>query len=241
MSKINKTVLITGASQGIGHALAVQYAEAGARVIAVARTAPSQSQPGNIEWIKADLAEQQGIENVAMALEASGVSLDILINNAGIQQAIDLVDIAPEAFSTMALREIALNLSAPMLLSQRLIPLMVRPGGTVVNVTSLLSRHPKASAPVYSASKAGLASFTRSLRHQFAPLGIRVVEVLPPLVATAMTDGRGGAKLSPEEMARAIIRGVERGDAQIAPGMSRSFLAINRVLPELAASLMIRS
>ena len=78
------------------------------------------------------------------------------------------------------------------------------------------------------------------MRRQLAPLGIRVAEAIPPLVATDMTDGRGKGKLSPQAMAQAIVDGVERGRKRIAPGMSGPLLAINRVAPELAAAMLAK-
>ena len=233
-----KTILITGASRGIGRALAAQYAAAGAHVFAVAR---HPGDANDVEWIAADIATAEGVSEVVSAVRNSGRMLDVLVNNAGIQQAIDLQMEPPEAFREKAQSEIAVNLTAPLVLAHGLLPFVRRNGGAIVNVTSLLSRHPKASAPVYCASKAGLASFTRAMRHQLAPLGIGVVEVVPPLVATDMTDGRGRGKLTPEAVAHAIVTGVARGRKRIAPGFSRPYLAINRVAPELAAAMVIGS
>ncbi len=239
MSDFSKTtVLVTGASRGIGRALAERYARDGAHVIAVARQPGEVA--GDVQWVEADLTQPDGWDATIAAVQRAGKLLDILVNNAGIQQAIDLDATSPHTFRADATREIALNLTAPLVLTQALLPFMRRPGGTIVNVTSLLSRHPKASAPVYSASKAGLASFTAALRRQLASQGIRVVEAVPPLVATDMTQGRGRNKLAPETMARAITDGVSRGKRVVAPGLSRVMLAIDRVAPELAAAALLK-
>ena len=237
-----KTVLITGANCGIGRALAREYAAAGAHVLGVARCPAEDPSGGAVEWIAADLSRPDGWTRIIEAVAGSGRTLDILVNNAGIQQAIDLDATTAEAFREKAQAEIAVNLVAPLCLAQGLIPHMRRPGATIVNITSILSRHPKASAPVYCATKAGLASFTDALRLQLAPLGIHVAEAIPPLVATDMTAGRGGgSKLSPEAMARAIVEGVARGSKRIAPGLSRAFLMIDRIAPEIAAAMMAKS
>lgn len=239
MSDFSKTtVLVTGASRGIGKALAEHYARNGAHLIAVARRRGEAA--GDVQWVEADLTSPQGWDAVIATVRDLGVPLDVLINNAGIQQAIDLDAAAPDTFRADAVREIAVNLTAPLVLAQALLPFMRRPGGTIVNVTSLLSRHPKASAPVYSASKAGLASFTGALRRQLSSEGIRVVEAVPPLVATDMTAGRGRNKLAPEAMARAIANGVSRGKRVVAPGLSRAMLAIDRVAPELASAALAK-
>ncbi len=126
----------------------------------------------------------------------------------------------------------------PTKISLALMPFLRAPGGAVVNVTSLVSLHPKPSAPVYSATKAGLASFTRALRHQLASKAITVIDVIPPLAATEMTAGRGSGKLSPEDMAEAIVTGIARGEMQIAPGKSKLVLRLNRLLPGLIARIL---
>ncbi|MAS06838.1 MAG: short-chain dehydrogenase [Ahrensia sp.] len=237
-----KTVLITGANRGIGRALAREYAAAGAHVLAVARHPANDPSGGPVEWIAADLSGPEGWARVIEAVAHSGRLLDILVNNAGIQQAIDLEATPAEAFREKAQTEIAINLAAPLCLAHGLIPHTRRPGGAIVNITSILSRHPKASAPVYCATKAGLASFTDAMRLQLAPHGIHVAEAIPPMVATDMTAGRGGgSKLSPEAMARAIVEGVARGSRRIAPGLSRGFLMIDRLAPEIAAAMMAKS
>ncbi|MCB1488710.1 MAG: SDR family NAD(P)-dependent oxidoreductase [Bauldia sp.] len=236
-------VLITGASRGIGRALVAEYAGRGARVLAVARTPANLiGEPRtNVGWIAADLARPAGWDHVIRAVRESGMTLDLLVNNAGIQMALDLRSAPDDAIRASIETELALNLAAPIALCHGLMPYLRRPGGTIVNVTSLVSRQPKPSAPVYSASKAGLASFTRSLRRQLAADGVRVVEAVPPLVATDMTDGRGSNKLTPEAMADAIVAGVARGKTTIAPGLSSKVLVLNRLLPGFTADLLARA
>lgn len=174
---------------------------------------------------------------------ALGLPVAVLINNAGVQNAIDLA--APEIGNPespdLIRDEIALNLTAPILLTLALLPFMLRPDGSIVNVTSLVSRQPKPSAPVYSASKAGLASFTQSLRVQLRSQGVRVVEVVPPLVDTDMTSGRGKGKMSPEAMADAIVEGIADQRQTVAAGLSRRVLVLNRLLPELVRGILARS
>lgn len=231
---MQQTVIVTGASRGIGAALVTAYAAQGARVIAVARSWPGTASP-DLTQVAADLGTDAGISTLVRAVEGLGRPVDTLINNAGIQNEIDLTAPAPQsAIDT----EIAVNLAGPIRLTLALLPRMRAPGGTIVNVTSLVSLHPKPSAPVYSATKAGLASFTRALRHQLAGTGIGVAEAIPPLVATDMTAGRGRGKLPPEDMAAAIVAGVAAGKAIIAPGKAALVLRLNRILPGLVARIL---
>jgi uncharacterized oxidoreductase len=236
-------VLITGASRGIGRALVAEYACQGARVLAVARTPADLigTTRTSVEWIAADLARPAEWDRVIQVVRGSGLMFDLVVNNAGIQMAADLTSDPVDTVRTSLETELALNLAAPIALCHGLMPFVRRPGGTIVNVTSLVSRQPKPSAPVYSASKAGLASFTRSLRRQVSAEGICIVEAVPPLVATDMTEGRGNNKLSPQAMAHAIAEGVARGRTTIAPGLSSRFLLLNRLLPGFAAALLARA
>ncbi len=101
---------------------------------------------------------------------------------------------------------------------------------------------PKASAPVYCATKAGLRSFTKALRYQCqrAAPHVTVVEALPPMVDTAMTHGRGRGKISPERAAEEIVRGLDTGRTEIYVGKSKLLRVINRVAPSAAEAVMRR-
>ncbi|WP_425416198.1 SDR family NAD(P)-dependent oxidoreductase [Oricola indica] len=239
-----KTVLVTGASRGIGRALVEAFLAEGARVVAVARSTPvdgdRQKSHRNVTWIACDIAS--GVQRAALAdsIRALGRPLDILVNNAGIQQSLDLTGDDPGALCDAMETEIAVNLVAPICLTAQLMPVMARPGGTIVNVTSLVALQAKTSAPAYSASKAGFQRFTEALRRQVQPHGLRVVEVMPPLVDTAMTTGRGRRKLTPEDMAAALLQGLADHRERIAPGIGRMALALNRIAPALLARIIGR-
>ncbi|WP_323783438.1 SDR family NAD(P)-dependent oxidoreductase [Thalassovita sp.] len=241
ISKGKRSVVITGASRGIGRALAHLHAAHGFDVLAVARNFKDFPHHPNITCLPLDLTWSDAIPKIIGCLNATARPFERLINNAGIQVELDLTRDVGDETPALIDREIALNLTLPIHLSHAMVPLMARPGGTIVNVTSLTSRQPKSSAPVYSATKAGLASFTSALRHQLAPLGIRVVEAVPPLVDTDMTLGRGSGKLSAEAMAQAIYDGIAAQRRIIAPGLSRPVLLLNRLLPELVAKILAKS
>ncbi|MGR3323076.1 MAG: SDR family NAD(P)-dependent oxidoreductase [Pseudooceanicola sp.] len=237
MSRPDATIIITGASRGIGRALVETYTRAGVPVVAIARgfDAPQAETETRIE---ADLTRVGDFDRAAATIAASGRRVAALINNAGIQNAIDLT--AGEAHRDAITEEIALNLAAPLHLTLALLPCMDR-GAVIANVSSLVALHPKPSAPVYSATKAGLPSLSRARRHQFRPLGLHVAEVFPPLVATGMTKGRAAATMSPETMAAAIRDGIAARREVIAPGLSRRVLILNRLAPGLVARIMART
>lgn len=236
MTQDRHTIVVTGASRGIGAALVRAYAKRGAQVVAIARTIPASPEP-NVHYLAADLATDAGLRAVTEAVSRLDAPVDVLFNNAGVQNEIDLTR---QVETARIDAEIALNLAAPIKLGLALLPHMRRPGGTIVNVTSLVALHSKPSAPVYSATKAGLAAFTGAMRHQFAASGIRVVEAIPPLVETDMTAGRGSGKLSPDEMAEAIVAGVDGRASRVAPGKAGLVLRLDRLLPGLVARILSR-
>ncbi len=173
-------VVVTGASRGIGAALATELARRGARVVLVARSAgPLDKLAAEIggESFPADLADAAAIEPLVRGIEAVG-PIDVLVNNAGVDLTGDLVDL-PTAEIT---RLLAVNLGAPMLLCRAVIPEMLRRGrGHIVNVSSLAGTNALPGVAPYSASKAGLSHFTAALRADLAgtPIGTTLVQIGP--------------------------------------------------------------
>lgn len=156
-------IVVTGASRGIGKALATELAARGARVVLVARSADAlgklAAELGG-EAFPADLTDTTAIEPLVRAVEAEG-PIDVLVNNAGVDLAGDLVEQSPDAIAAL----VALNLTAPMLLSRAVIPGMRAGGrGQIVNVSSLAGTNALPGLAPYSASKAGLSHFTAGLR-----------------------------------------------------------------------------
>lgn len=235
-----KRIVVTGASRGIGRALTAQLAGQGATVLAVARD-PSALAGDRIVPVSCDLADMAARQALIAQLIGDLAPIDGLINNAGIQLQASYLDTPCDPASDID-REIAINLAAPLHLSAALAPhLASRPEAILLNVTSGLALTPKASAPVYCATKAGLRSFTTALRYQAedrAP-NLRVGEIVMALVDTEMTTGRGRGKLSADQAAQAVIAGIERqkwGDIWV--GNTRLLRIIQRLSPALAARML---
>jgi uncharacterized oxidoreductase len=181
------TVLITGGTSGIGLGLAMRYLAAGHRVIVTGRD-PSRLRVPGLETIAGDLSRPADRERLA---EAAPAALDVLINNAGIQRRVSIAaDDSPWADSQA---ELDLLLSAPVHLTRLLVPRMLGRPSVVVNVTSGGAFIPQPFAPLYSAAKAALHSWTLNLRHALAGTPVRVVELIPPAVATPLADPPHGA------------------------------------------------
>jgi uncharacterized oxidoreductase len=218
------TILITGGASGIGLALAERFLAAGSEVILCGRREEKlrevQAKHPQMKIRVCDVAS--AADRVSLFQWATGEfpRLDALVNNAGIQRRIELAQ--PEDWEETE-GEIAINFDAPVHLSLLFIPhLLKQPRAAILNVTSGLSFVPMASAPVYSATKAALHSFTLSLRHQLAGTPIEVIEIIPPAVNTDL----GGPGLHTfgvpvDEFADAVMAGLQKGEREIAYGFAQ--------------------
>jgi uncharacterized oxidoreductase len=188
MNKTGNTILVTGATSGIGLAFAKHFLSEGNKVIICGRRAKL------LEKIKAeypsvitrvcDVSKQKDREELCQWAVAEHPALNMLVNNAGIQLAIDMT--LPVDMSDVR-EEMEVNFFAPLHLSSMLAAhLQTRPNAAIINVSSGLAFVPIAYMPVYCATKAALHSLTLSLRHQLRNTAIKVFEVIPPSVDTEL-------------------------------------------------------
>jgi short-subunit dehydrogenase len=197
-------VVVTGASRGIGAALAADLAGRGARVVVVARSAEAleklAAEVGG-EAFPADLADWSALEPLVRRIEADG-PIDVLVNNAGIDLTGDLVGLAAADIAQL----VAVNLTAPMLLCRAVIPGMQRRGrGHIVNVSSLAASNAIRGLGPYSASKAGLSHFTAALRAD-----LKRTNVTTTLVEIGPVDNTMLESLRAHEPSRRALARLER-------------------------------
>lgn len=237
MKLSGKTALVTGGTDGIGRQIALQLREKGATVIVTGRDPErlAAARADGFEAIGADLATPAGVDELAAAM--NGRPLDILVNNAGMGATYQVGD---EILVENVEQCLYLNLHAPIELITRLLPaLRERPEAMVVNVTSGLAIAPRASGPIYCATKAGLRSFTMALRAQLAKTRVHVLEVLPPVVETRMTAANRHRKMPASECARQVIRAMEKDRPEANVGMTKVLRLVESVSPALARRIML--
>ena len=239
-------VLVTGGGRGIGLALAQAFARRGARVAICGRSQEAlqkakQAIGGEVACIVADLADEQTPILVREELARRWGVLDVLVNNAAIQMNYSFFELGADEACARVEEELRVNLAAPIELGLQLLPLLRGSAAPmIVNIGSGLALAPKAAAPTYCASKAGLRTFTRALRYQSedAGAGLRCIDVTLPLVDTDMTRGRGRGKISAAEAAKQIIAGFEHKKREIWVGKAGLLQLIMRIAPALGHKIM---
>lgn len=191
-----KQILITGGSKGIGLGLARRFYAGGYKVIICARgrqgLADAKMELPGISTFECDLSEKEAVLGLAEAVTGQFGTLDVLVNNGGVFLPGQMHTEEEEVFE----RLLHTNVFSAYYLSKALLPAMIQRGrGTVVNMCSIASITAYSAGGSYSVSKFGLLGFSKSLREEMKPKGIRVISVLP---GATLTDSWAGVDL-PEE------------------------------------------
>jgi 3-oxoacyl-[acyl-carrier protein] reductase len=200
-----KVALVTGASKGIGAEIAKELAKAGAAVAVNYSSSKSaadrvvsdiQSAGGKAVAIQADVSKPADIPRLFAETKKAFGRLDVLVNNAGIYDFGPLDSITPEAFY----RQFDLNVLGLLLATREAAKYFGEAGGSVINISSIVSKLGLANATIYSATKAAVDSITRTLAAELGPRRIRVNAVNPGMVAT-----EGNASAAPDSQLRKMI------------------------------------
>jgi short-subunit dehydrogenase len=235
-------VLVTGASGGIGQAVARALHGRGARVLLSGRRAEVLDElatelGGDTEVLEADLAERAG----AVSLAERAGDVDVFVANAGLPASGRLEKFTPEEID----RALEVNLRAPIQLTRALVPGMVDRGrGHVVFVSSLSGKVATARSALYSATKFGLRGFAGGLREDLHGSGVGVTVLFPSFIRDAGMFAETGVRLppwvgtrSPDDVAQAVVRGIEtgRGEIDVAPLSLRVGAFVSALAPEASA------
>ncbi len=247
-----RVVVVTGASSGIGAAAARAFGARGDRVVLVARRADRLREVAaalpDALVVPADLTDLDAPARVVEAAAARYGRIDVLVNNAGVGRYnwVDLLD--PREVRD----EVATNLIAPILVTRAAVPVMRRPGGVVINVSSVAGLLAVPTTSVYNATKFGLRGLTEALRRELAPQGIAVCGLYPSTVEGTefRRDRRPGTgylmprrlRLTTAQVARAIVDLADRPRRMVV--MPRIFwvaVVLNALAPGLLDRLAARA
>jgi short-subunit dehydrogenase len=221
-----KTILITGASRGIGASIARELAKQKATVIGVSRSqqgldrfcAEIDSLGGRGLGIPFDISNLEQLPTLLEKIEAVAGSIDILINNAGIE--------IYRAFQDYSFAEIhstiSINLLAAMELTRLVLPnMLARGSGHIVNITSLASKKGQPYDSAYSASKAGLLMWSDALRQELVDTGVRISNICPGYISdrgmfadTGIPAPRLLGTSKSEQVAKAVVRAIEQNKVE---------------------------
>jgi 3-oxoacyl-[acyl-carrier protein] reductase len=191
-----KVAIVTGASKGIGAAIAKDLAADGAAVVVNYASSKEgadrvvseiKSKGGRAVAVGGDMAKQGDIQRLFAEAKKAFGRLDILVNNAGIYQFAPLEEVTPTHFH----KQFDLNVLGLILASQEAVKYFGRDGGSIINISSAVSTSAPPNASVYSATKAAVDAVTRSLAKELGPRKIRVNSINPGMVETEGTTSQG--------------------------------------------------
>jgi short-subunit dehydrogenase len=237
MNLDSRRVLLTGATGGLGHAIARGLAARGAQLVLTGRRTdvlePLAAELGATA-VAADLADPGAVDT----LLADAGDIDVLVANAALPASGSVLDYTPEQID----RALTVNLRAPMLLGRALaIRLAERGSGHLVFVSSISGKAPSPGSGIYSATKFGLRGFALGLREDLHGTGVGVTTIFPGFIRGAGMFHDSGTKLPPfagtkrpEHVAAAVVRGIESGRAEIdvAPVTIKLGAALTGALPQ---------
>ena len=220
MSATPRTALVTGATSGIGRATAQLLSRRGYAVIGTSRdpsAIPEDRRIDGVDYRTLDLAEMASIRALTDAMDADGIAVDVLVNNAGESQSGPLEEIPLEALR----RLMDLNVLGPVHLTQRLLPGMRERGyGRVVMVGSMLASFPLGYRSSYVASKAAIKGFADGARYEMSPYGVWLTTVEPGSINTGISQRRTKYIAESSPHAPAFHRMLETLDRNEGTGIS---------------------
>ena len=239
-----KTILITGGASGIGLEAARQFLDLGTKVIITGRNQQKLDDAKKLYPQMAAIQSDVANADDAIALfnqikELGGI--DILYNNAGVLVPPSNLGFPNDKHLEGAAYEMEVNYLGVIRLNNLFLDMLKsRNEAAIINTTSILSMSPSLIEATYSSSKTALAFYTTSLREHLKIIGskVKIVELIPPLVATEMTSERKDKKISSEKMIHGLIDGLSKDKEIIRVGDAKIFNFVNRLFPRIGFGII---
>lgn len=250
MKMTKNTILITGGTSGIGFEFIKQLSELDNTIIVTGRDLQKLERTKKsfpkVHTIQSDVSDPKAVAALYEQVTKQFPDLNILINNAGIMKTINVHDTTGTL--TDLTQEIEINLNGPIRMVKQFLPhLKKKSAAAIVNVTSGLAFVPLPVSPVYCATKAGLHSYTLSLRVQLKNTNVKVFDLAPPATQTELLgdfseEGRKGISIMKvEDMVKVAVNGMTNDRFEIRPGQSNQLKMMSRIAPDFILKQMSRS
>jgi len=242
MKTTANTILITGGSAGIGLEMARQFVALGNKVIITgrdeARLNKAAAELGNVTAIPFDVSNAGNVESLVNRIKTEFPDLNVLINNAGRGTVHNLAE-GNSAYD-IAEAEMNTNFLSVVRLTEKLLPLLkTQKASTIINVSSIVAFVPTQHLPTYSASKAALHSYTKSLRFALKETSVKVFELMPPLVNTELSAEIGGENgIMPSVLVDDLIDALGTDRLEIRTGLTEDIYRLSLANPEEALVAM---
>jgi uncharacterized oxidoreductase len=238
-----KRALITGGGSGIGLELARRLDQAGSAVVIagrdLAKLERAQAEVPGLRTVRLDVTSEREAGAALGRARSELGGLDLLVNSAGVMHGGGLAS-GQAAHTTV--EELEVNLGGTVRMTRLALPLLeTSPEAAVVFMSSAVALTAVPGLAVYAATKAAVHSLARSLRAELTDGGIRVIEVLPPVVDTELASDLAVPKISPAAVSEAIIRALRRDRHVVPIGPIRPLMPLARFAPRLADRIVMRA
>ena len=249
MKLTSNTILITGGASGIGYELTKQLAALGNTILITGRDQAKMDRAKaafpKIHSFRSDVSDPKAIATLYEEVTKQFPELNILINNAGLALGRDLFEEADlDDWETM----LDTNVKGLIYVSKAVLPLMIaQKGGHIINLGSVAAKDVYDKGNVYCATKAGLHSFTESLRVQLRNTKVKVFDLAPPATQTELLgdfnfeDMKGVSIMKVEDMVKVAVKGMQTDRFEIRPGQANQLKMMSRVAPGFILKQMSRS
>lgn len=244
MNLHTNTILITGGTSGFGYEFARQLVAMGNTVLITGRNQAKLDETKRrlpqVHTFQSDVSDPAAIRQLSETVIAQFPRLNVLINNAGEMRKLNLQD--PSLDLLDLTREIDINLSGPIRMVQQFLPhLKTQQTAAILNVTSGLALTPYPVSPVYGATKAGLRSYTQSLRVQLQETPVKVFELVAPSAKTPLIEQftadmkesslKESDLMAPDKVVGQTLKAMEHGTVEVFPGMATALRYMSRLAP----------